>query len=300
MITFQNSEAQNLIDNGSFEEHYSCPDNTSEVDSVIGWYNVMNTPDFFDSCATFPPVSVPNNVCGSQTPFEGSGYIGLYTWVWWTFYREIVGTQLTASMIPGNMYHISMRVSRGNWTNQAQNQAATNKLGMRFTTHPYSLSNSPVINNFAQVFEDTIITDTLNWALLEWNYLADSAYSYAYIGNFFDDMHTDTINIGWINGNGYYYIDSVNIFCTGCATGAFALTCGGSDFLFDATSGRFILKLVNDVEGNLSIYSMNGQLLKEYELKNQVWASASFLNPGLYIAIVKTEHVELTKKIVIN
>src|SRR5207248_2645120 len=120
---------QNLVPNGSFEQHTSCPDNTSEVDSVIGWRQILNTPDYYNTCATVNYVSVPDNVCGSQMPFEGNAYIGLYSYNWNSFYREIVGTQLIDTLIIGNTYHASFRLSKGNHTPQANNNAASNKLG---------------------------------------------------------------------------------------------------------------------------------------------------------------------------
>jgi hypothetical protein len=93
-----------------------------------------------------------------------------------------------------------MRVSRGNWTNQSYNCSASNNIGVRFTTKPYSASFPPPINNTATLNTDTIVKDTLNWILLSWNFTADSAYNYIYIGNFFDNAHTDTVVINAPNG----------------------------------------------------------------------------------------------------
>ncbi len=80
-LRFATVQAQNLIPNGSFEQFTSCPRTTGQVDSAIGWHNVLNTPDYFATCSPYP-VSIPDNVCGSQMPFDGSGYMGLYTYAW--------------------------------------------------------------------------------------------------------------------------------------------------------------------------------------------------------------------------
>jgi OOP family OmpA-OmpF porin len=195
------TSAQNLVPNSSFEEYYVCPDNTSQVDSSVSWHSVLNTPDYFVTCSPYP-VCIPDNLCGYQYPFDGNAYMGIITYDWYfTYWKEIIGTQLLDTLVPGNNYHFSMRVSRGNWTNQSYNCSASNNIGVRFTTKPYSASFPPPINNTATLNTDTIVKDTLNWILLSWNFTADSAYNYIYIGNFFDNAHTDTVVINAPNGH---------------------------------------------------------------------------------------------------
>jgi gliding motility-associated-like protein len=42
-------------------------------------------------------------------------------------------------------------------------------------------------------------------------FVADSAYEYVCIGNFFDDMNTDTISLTPTSQFAYYYIDGINV-----------------------------------------------------------------------------------------
>lgn len=296
-------DAQNLIPNGSFEQFYHCPTTTGQLDSCIGWHNVKNTPDYFNACAdSITAVSIPSNVCGTQYPFEGNGYIGLYTYLYWTFYREIIGTMLTYTMEIGNNYHISMRVSRGNWTNQADNQTATNKLGLRFTTFPYSLVNSPQINNYAQIYVDSVITDTMNWVLLSWDYVPDSAYTHVYLGNFFDDAHTDTINIGWTFGQSYYYVDSVNIICNdaNCATVVPIIKMEKVTLNYDQKNSTVNIELFEDNFGALTIFNSIGQKIEQIEIYNDKKINLSYLTEGLYIIYYQSSKTALTKKIIIQ
>ena len=72
---------------------------------------------------------------------------------------------------------------------------ASNKLGAKFSTVSYSYSNPIQINNFAHVYSDSVIKDTTSWTLIKGEFTADSAYQYISIGNFFDDINTDTITI---------------------------------------------------------------------------------------------------------
>ena len=291
--------AQNLVSNGSFENFYSCPNSTNQVDSCIDWHLILNTPDYFASCSPYP-VSVPDNFAGSQTSFEGNAYVGLYTYIWWASYREIFGQELKDILVTGNLYRVSMRVSRGNWTNDAQNQAASNKLGIRFTTFEHTISNPPSINNYAQLHVDSILTDTLGWTLLKWEFIADSQYTHFYVGNFFDDSMTDTMNIGWVNGNAYYFIDSINIICIeeGCFTGDGMVDRNNvnifqhSETLEVSTNGQ--------LRNTLFLINVAGQIVSNQEFGDRTKLDISKLDSGLYIAIVRTEHFALVKKIVVN
>jgi len=297
-------EAQNnLVANGSFEQYSHCPNLIGEVDSCIGWFAVKNTPDYFNACAdSSTNASVPTNVGGTQFPFEGNGYIGLITYFYDYFYREIVGTSLLDTLIPGNSYHISMRVSRGNWNIQSDNQTATNKMGMRFTTYAYSLADTPAINNYAQIYEESVITDTLDWVLLAWDYIPDSSYTHLYIGNFFDDQHTDTVNIGWTFGTAYYYIDSVNIICTdvSCSNGVPIMKKDEASLRFDNNSNSIYLVSNYYIIGKLSIINVLGQTIEELEANNTEQVNLSNLKQGLYILLFQSERTTLTKKIVIQ
>ncbi len=293
----------NLIQNGSFEQYYSCPTSTSQVDSCIGWYKVINTPydycspDYFDTCAPYP-VSVPDNLCGSQLPFEGHAYTGLYTFHWAYFYREVIMTQLLYPLIPGNTYHISIRVSRGNWTVMAQNQTASNKIGLRFTTFAYTNTDTPAINNIAQVYSDSIIKDTLNWILLNWDYVPDSAYTHVYIGNFFDDLNTDTNNIGWNFGQAYYFIDSINVICvsSNCVSGINSSNDAGLNIIYH--SGKIFMKDVIDNKTSILIYNGTGQLILNRKVNSNEIVNISEFTDGFYLAVLKSRKKSTYKKII--
>jgi OOP family OmpA-OmpF porin len=294
------SNAQNLVPNGSFEQYYSCPNNTSQVDTCIGWYKVLNSPDYFSACS-FYPISIPDNFCGYQFPFDGQSYMGLYTYVWVELYREIIGTKLIDTLIPGNKYSISMRVSRGNWTNQAYNCSASNKLGMRFTTYAYTSANLPAINNYAQVYSDSIIEDTINWVLLSWNYISDSAYTHVYIGNFFDDAHADTTiiaaPIGQF-GQAYYFIDSVNILCTSqeCSVGITEVNKNEYDVIYN--DGKIYLKGLKEKQFQFELYNETGQQVMDRLVNGNESIDISERPNGFYIAVLKLSNKTVIKKLI--
>ena len=301
----------NLVPNGSFEEYVHCPDNSNEADSCIGWRRIKYSPDYFNTCAPYP-VCIPDNSAGYQTAQFGNAYMGLLTYTYfagsYTLWREVIGTDLIQPMIPGNEYSVSMRVSRGNWTPMAYNCAASNKLGMRFSTQAYSFSNSftspPAIDNFAQAYVDSIVTDTINWVLLHWNYIADSAYTHLYIGNFFDDSHTDTMVInaplGQV-GDAYYFIDSVNVICEGddCISGMSDAEITPVNIWYDVSHREIqIVGLKKNV--GVIVINTNGQVVHKRNAIGDVSLNAKNWTNGIYIIQLKTEQYALVKKILVK
>ncbi len=287
------SDAQNLVPNGSFEQFTQCPSTTDEVGLCIGWYKLLNSPDYFATCSAYP-VSIPDNVAGFQSVQFGNAYVGLFTYTWSTFYREIIGAQLLDTLIPGNTYHVSMRVSRGNWTYQANNNAASNRLGILFSGNQYTLNNPPPVNNFSQIYVDSIITDTVNWILLHWNFMADSAYSYAYIGNFFDDANTDTLTNGPYPSDAYYFIDSVNVICsaTDCISGIHQEGVSNA-LLFNAQTEEITISS----RGNLKMFNVRGQLLLNANVPAGNLSLSGF-SRGMYFIIFSTSQLSISKKII--
>jgi len=211
LFTAFNLAAQNLVPNPSFEEYSQCPDFSSNVAYATGWWGVNNTPDYFNVCDTFqPPLSfgAPANALGWQHPFDGNAYVGMFSYDFDPDYREYIGCALIDSLRAGYTYRIRMQVNRGNvWG------LATDKIGMRFANILYTESNPIPLDNTASVWVDTIVADTANWVLLQWNYTPAESFKYLYIGNFFDDANTDTIWTVESAFKAYYYIDSVEILC---------------------------------------------------------------------------------------
>ena len=288
--------------NGSFEDFYSCPDNTQQVDSCKFWHEILNTPDYFVSCSPWP-VSVPINVCGDQLPFQGNAYVGIITYDHIGFYREILGSKLSDTMTIGATYYISIRVSRGNWTDQAWNTIASNKLGIRFTTFEHTISSPPSINNYANVFCDTIITDTLNWVLLQWSFMADSSYTHLYIGNFFDDANTDTVIINAPNGNefrhAYYFIDSVNVICSSpvCLT-SIQTSYATNDPLLYSSDEYLIIEIPPHISGKFYLINLLGQIINFQNISGKSKLNMQMLPKGIYVAKIVTSQKSFSIKFV--
>ncbi len=197
----------NLVPNPSFEVYDTCPAFIGEVNRVQSWFEVSQTPDYFNSCTSNWTASVPLNGLGYQHAHTGNAYCGMacYAPGSGNLGREYIGTQLIAPLIVGQKYFISFFLSLSGgagWT------LGSNKYGCKFSITPF-VYNSVLPDNTSFFYSDTIITDTTNWVLINGNFIADSAYNYLALGNFFDNAHTDTMGLVHNSLYSYNYIDDV-------------------------------------------------------------------------------------------
>lgn len=164
--------AQNLVSNGGFEVYSQCPTTLDQLNFAIGWSSYSESPDYYRTCGAngLPP---PENAgIGYQLPNNGNAHAGLITMLNGLEYREIIGSQLTSTLQIGTTYYFSFFVNFAGIPNFTS--LATNKVGLRLSTIPYSLSNPIPINNFAHYYSTTVLTDTINWVQLKGSFVADS------------------------------------------------------------------------------------------------------------------------------
>ena len=215
------SFGQNLVPNPSFEDTVLCPNNFSQATYAKGWNVNINTADYFHICGT-NGMATPNTFFGYQTASTGNAYNGLASYNDGLPDKpEVIGRKLSIPLAMGQKYYVSFKVNLADNPN-----CGMDKLGALFTNACYvgdtiffgndtlfdfysMLPPMPVIQDFAHVYSNQIITDTVNWTTISGSFVADSAYEYILIGRFFDEINinftcTDT-NFKWT----YYYIDDV-------------------------------------------------------------------------------------------
>jgi hypothetical protein len=197
--------AQNLVPNPSFENLTQCPWGFGNNLYLAGWSININTADLHNTCDTSGIWQM------YQDPLTGQGYAGFIPRV--PLYthghdaREFIGTELLAPLTPGLRYYVSFYISLADGSSYG-----VNKIGALFTN--VFLGDSvidpvPYVNNQAQVYTNTIVTDTSNWTLISGSFEADSAYKYIVIGLFFDDAHCDTFATDTMNFWPYYYLEDI-------------------------------------------------------------------------------------------
>jgi hypothetical protein len=217
------AQSQNLVPNGSFEEGNFCPEFLADLHlGCANWYagiqapgtdpNYNPSPDWFHTCAPNFNLQPPGTVLGFQEPYEGNGYAGIATYsLTNSNYRELISVQLLQDLIIGEMYTASFKVNRSNRIPQFA--YASNNMGLKFTTYPFFFSNDSAISNWSHYVFEEIIVDTVNWIVMNVDFIADSSYQFMHLGNFYDDQNTTTEYYfeGQGGANAYYFIDDVQL-----------------------------------------------------------------------------------------
>jgi hypothetical protein len=215
---FSNAQI-NLIPNPSFEDTLSCPDIPGPyVSSARFWTSYRGTPDLMHICAnngpTYPngqPVlGVPYNRGGYQAAKHGDAYGGLYTFLGPqnNNMREYMGTILTSYLMIGTTYYFSCYISNGD---SVESNSSTNNFGMTLSTIPYNTLQglTMTIMNNSILNIDTIVHEKINWVRFAGSFVADSAYRFLALGNFYSDVNTQVDSTQGFVPLAYYYVDAV-------------------------------------------------------------------------------------------
>lgn len=208
MLSLSVAAQQNLVVNGDFEEYSSCPlsestpfQNPKEIEKCIGWKApTYGTSDYFNICASNPTISIPTNFGGEQAPFSGDGYLGAYLTsytggtgddgysgiMWW----EYIQGHLIHPLEQGKLYKFSMEISLGEYSD-----LMINEIGVYFSNTSISSPNTAAltVNPQCVFFEPNYFSDTLNWIHLETYFISLGGEQFLTIGNFKDNVNTDTL-----------------------------------------------------------------------------------------------------------
>jgi len=221
---------QNIVPNSGFELTEIVPcgwsDTSTEFDnSIVDWNSPTNgTPDIqsaqlAQSCWNNQPNSVytgPGCSTGSQVPHSGNNFAGFYTYTPGVVQREYLQVQLSAPMVPGNLYYVKLYVSAAD-----RAKFTTNNIGVGFSTSSNFTSTIAELGYMPEILFTDVISDETNWVLLMDSIVPTEAYEYIIIGNFLDDASTITVSGSGCIGGAYYYCDDI---CISTDT----TTCGSS------------------------------------------------------------------------
>lgn len=220
-------EAQNLLRNAGFEETDSCFLGIGILEPGTGpthWYSANGTYDHLQSCLPYGAVNgLPLNFFTYQRPYEGNSCVGLITYHQNGIdeQREWIMTALLEPLVVGQTYYCSFRANAafgGNREYPPQIWLASDKVGMRFTMgdRPWHWGDAePMRPDHAHVLYPQVLADTIGWTLVSGSFVADSAYRYVMVGQFFSNDLTDTLHFAdpssvfpWYP-RGYTLIDEV-------------------------------------------------------------------------------------------
>jgi hypothetical protein len=279
--------AQNLVQNGGFEEFASCPIGIGDL-SCVEWFSALNSPDYYNSCSQ--TAGVPDNPISYQESFDGQGYVGFHTYFLNDAdYREVIGVKLTESLIIGTVYYFSFRINKADKT---ENIKATNNVGIKFSVDSIQ-TESALINNIAHFKIDSICYDSVNWSLITGSITADAEYKYLYIGNFFNDENTQTDGPGTVwDRNGYYNLEDVRLSIDqnyAWSTVGDAIRHQQPTVLFNSSNSSLqFYNIVSSLE--VDVYSISGGLVGSYNISDESDSiNTGNLPAGIFLAILRDE-----------
>lgn len=203
--------AQSLVPNNGFENFIVCPIGFSEfTGKVSNWQNPNTaTPDYMNACANPNPAGVPKNGIGYQEAHGGNAYAGIYTFSG-TTYREFIQIQLISPLIASHTYYFSMYVVLHN-----KSQTAIDDLGAYISVTAPNTTGLGMLPGlpYPQISNPygSVITDTLNWTLVEGTYIATGGEEYLTLGHLKNDISTTYLSLPYGTVGAYYYIDDVNL-----------------------------------------------------------------------------------------
>lgn len=279
--------SQNMVNNPSFESFTSCPLGQGQLNAT-NWQVTANSgfssPDYFNICV--PPsnqVGIPDNVAGSQIPYDGNAYTGIFCYGVNSQQREYIQTQLISPMVIGQTYHVSFRVSLGDY-----HGTAIGSLGAHFSNNPLIGSgNTLPFNVTPQIISNQIITNQTVWTEIAGDYTALGGEHYLTIGNYLTDELTPKTAIlpepnfpFW----GYYYIDMVSVTANPLNINEF----NNDNIKVHPNPFKDILYLdYTDMNNwkDMTIYSADGKLVMKHSKALQI-INLTELPQGIYYLVI--------------
>jgi len=287
------ANSQNLVPNPSFEDTVQCPYYFTQIDKSTGWNSYGGTPDYFNTCAIGSAVGIPDNDVGTQIPRSGNAYSGFYTFNSFSQSREYIGIELNQALVINHTYFVSFFVSRAVSDILHVNHAA-NKLGAKFSTIPYAYSNPIKTDNLAHIYSDSVVTDTLNWIEISGYFVADSAYEFLCIGNFFVDSLMSYVSFDSLSAYAYYYIDDILVVDSTVSTVQQIYNKMLIEVFLDENND---LRVRGENIESVIIIDMTGKVCHTYLGKAIEKINLNNLRNGLYLTRIQTSNYSFVRKI---
>lgn len=296
--------AQNLVPNPSFEDTIQCPQFYGDIDAACEYWSIFKgTPDYMHNCN---PI-IAANLAGSKQPHTGNAYAGFLTYGITTpnTLREHIGVELTSPLIIGETYFVSFFVSMVYTPHQLN--IATNNIGALFTTYSYYdlLTAFPNLN-YSHINDSSIISETENWVKISGSFVADSAYTYMVIGNFYDDVYTDTLNLPFTvaQQRAYYCVDDVCVSTDSLLCANFSVSVEENSlehqFSFYPNPATDFVTVQNSFNApfNITVFNVLGQELysKQNITSNNLQLDVNSYNAGLFFIQINSQNKQINYK----
>jgi hypothetical protein len=295
LLTCKICNAQNLVPNPSFEDTLGCPFGVPDLEGKCQyWHSFRGTPDYFNTCSSNEAFS---NSWGYQAAHTGQAYAGFGTYqVTVPNSAEQLGVLLISPLVIGTKYYLSFYISPA--FNYLYTNIATNKMGARLTTYQYSNPGAGAMPNSCTVKTDSIVKDSISWFKVFGSFIADSAYEYLIVGNFFDDNNIDTLNLPYsiVPQAAYYYVDDVCLSTDSIynETWTSITILSTNKILTTAFPNPFnellSFKTENTEINTITLFDIATRKLIQQAFTNSISLKTDHLAKGIYFYEIRNEH----------
>ncbi len=226
----------NLLRNGSFEVHDSCPNDYDQIRYAKFWdgldtnYTLFTTyidtfgnflPEYIQTCATSGTCSAPNNGHFYHYPRTGNGmamsvmyYDLAYTYTSGLDDVNYIQGRMSGNLIAGKSYCVTFFV-----TQARASTYSINKIGAYLDDGTIDTTSRPGIvqpQYTPQILESSVIYDTTSWIKIQGNFIANGTEKFITIGVFFDTAHLTHIYNAYVGGghDALYLVDDVSVIAS--------------------------------------------------------------------------------------
>lgn len=225
-LVFKPADAQNLVQNGGFEDYLDCPIKMSNLNGDVEFWNAptLGTTDYFNRCSK-TKLGIPMNFKGKQEAYEGQAYAGLYLFAP-KDYREYIQTQLSETLQKGHRYRLSLVLSLAE-----KSDGAVMDFGAVFSEKQLSVhtkrqlsnailsSQSIKVSHAKQFSANGFLNEKQDWIQLDLDFVARGFEKTLILGNFKSNGGTHYLGFGngktKSDGYSYYYIDDITLIYLG-------------------------------------------------------------------------------------
>ena len=313
------SYSQNMVPNPGFENpgvsFCGIVQSTNDFTGSMNNWSPISNPDIFSTqvpqnCWNFQQSSTyPGPIClkGPQLPRNGNVFCGIFCYTIANLnQREYIQVQLTSPLAIGNQYEVKFYASLADNT-----ESSISKLGALLSNTALTTNAGGVMSYPPQVMAQGFIADTAAWTAVVDTIIADSAYRYLTIGNFFNDANTPTqMNPGGGMGPGcygaYYFIDDVSVLDLGSVNSITEEKTGIKNLFVNPVQGSdeiaIGMYLLSEGDAQLEIVNELGQLMYSEKIHLQSGKNDLSIHPqiagGVYAVRILLKNGSAQKKFV--
>ncbi len=283
--------SQNLVPNPSFEESDTCQLGLGFRFPEQGphhWFSSFGTPDHLQSCLPYGAANgLPLNLFTFQEPLEGASCVGIFSYYQngTNEQREWVMVELLEPLLQGETYYGSFYANAGFGGNAQYPQIwlSSSHMGMLFTMQPRQWDFPdplPAYPNMAHIVRPEVLLDTVAWTLVSGSFVADSAYRYVMIGNFFSNALTDTLHFAPPGEPWTWYPRSYTLVDRVCVSARIEVCDMANGVAQEVTVGVVLFPnpaigevwLRNTAGGVAVIYDVIGRVVWEGRVTEDTWS----------------------------